>query len=382
MHLRRLSLGIGLVLLLASEIRAAETVLNNFVTEHINVSVAPPAAGHDPAEPVQSFAFQSDREGWVFISAKTSGPGVRVALDLVLPEHAVLIVAQSADKPAETMRLIQEGEHQVHLFMEQPVRVDKLIVRSIPMTLISEISFAIIPNVRSATTGNYRERARSWEWYRRYVVPNVNVIASDTDRGKDEWRPYAEEFRALGRKWLYKVSFDWEVWKQPDAADTYYSQWGRLLEETPFLDGLLMDEFTTSEARAPAFPIFAEVFDRIAANPALQDKKMYIYGMYKPRDWYKPAVESMRRHRYPYMLERSERTSVRAESLVRFAAYGREGGDHEAFGQSPERALPEDPRPDAWASLFSALLQCRLERLGHVPHRAVLSQIRQRRGAT
>ena len=83
MNAKRLLLGSGLVQLLNREAGAGDIALNNFVTEHIDVSVARPAAGHDPAEPVRSFAFQTSREGRVFFFAKAQGPGVRVVLDSI-----------------------------------------------------------------------------------------------------------------------------------------------------------------------------------------------------------------------------------------------------------------------------------------------------------
>ena len=283
--------------------RAEDQILNNFVTEQVNRSLSAPVQIADPDQPVHSIPFETPRDGWIFISLQVGGPGVRATLDSTNPADVMPEFDRELAYPAEAMRYVNKGAHTLHVFMDQPTAIENVSIRSIPLLLMSDLAFAVMSK-QNPDGSHRRERVHPWTFYQEYILPNVNVIASDVDQGNHEWQPYAEEVRAQGKKWVYRLTMDWESWKEPDAVDRYYRQWGEPLENIPYLDGVLLDEWNSNEANKDAYPIFAEVFDRIAAGPGRQGKKVYMYGLSRPRDWYRPGIESLIRNQFPYMLEK------------------------------------------------------------------------------
>jgi len=170
-HSVRVATWICIALLTACNAGAQDVRLNNFVTELVNVSVRATTTGDVGEAPPRTYSFHTDREGWVFISISSPGAGVRALLD---GEH-VIASERLPEKPAEAMRLTYKGEHELRLFVRRAGRDMKLVVRSIPMLQISELSFAILPKERPPS--GYRRVPRyTWDFYKKAVLPNVNVI--------------------------------------------------------------------------------------------------------------------------------------------------------------------------------------------------------------
>ena len=204
MRLRHITPAIALVALSALTLTAASRAdmpgnkrLNNLVIEHVNTTIAAPAADHDATRPVKTVTFQRPREGWVFISVTPSQPSIRVALDSPEPDNAVISSENANNASLETMRFVAKGEHTVRVFMAQPVLVERLIIRSVPAIMLFPVSFAAWEKETSADYG----LKKGWDFLKQHMLRDSNVIAFFN---AEDFQPYIEEWRARGGKALIK----------------------------------------------------------------------------------------------------------------------------------------------------------------------------------
>ena len=99
--------------------------LNNLVSELLVASSISGASNE--------FSFARPRKGWIFVSAACQGQGtVRVTLDSLPPERALIDRDGDGDQVAEAVRYVAAGEHKIRVDCAGEVRVDKLVVKAIP----------------------------------------------------------------------------------------------------------------------------------------------------------------------------------------------------------------------------------------------------------
>src|SRR5262249_12499076 len=84
-----------------------------------------------------SYQFTRSGEGWVFVSATYEGKGkLKILLDPASGGAPVVLHAAENDAGrralAEAVRRVAKGEHTIRVDCEGDVRVDKLVVKSIP----------------------------------------------------------------------------------------------------------------------------------------------------------------------------------------------------------------------------------------------------------
>ena len=78
--------------------------------------------------PRTSYSFSRPRDGWIFFSAECQGSGaVTVVLDDAATADAVINHHAADAKPAEGVRYVKQGEHQVHVACEGAARVERLV---------------------------------------------------------------------------------------------------------------------------------------------------------------------------------------------------------------------------------------------------------------
>src|ERR1700730_1639069 len=105
-----------------------EKKLNNLVSALIDVSSIPKAA--------YSVNFSRSTEGWMFIAAMCKGKGtVTVALD------KASVIQWDSDKPAEAVRYVAKGRHELHVSCDGAIRLEKLAVRAIPELIHCGLGF-------------------------------------------------------------------------------------------------------------------------------------------------------------------------------------------------------------------------------------------------
>ena len=66
---------------------------------------------------MRTFSFRTDRDGWVFISMSGNGLEARAYLDAEPPERSLIAVGKTTTEPAEAMRLLDRGEHQLRVLV-------------------------------------------------------------------------------------------------------------------------------------------------------------------------------------------------------------------------------------------------------------------------
>ena len=330
--MRAACIGIAICLALTTHVRAEEEKaqaapftfeqmpgkrLNNFVIEYVNTTLEPPEKDYLDS-PFKTFEIDHFRNGWLFIRGRARGGVAYVTIDSDNKEDAVLILQ---GKPGETMRYVSKGTHQVKIFTAGAPKIESFILRSIPEIQISELHFAVYKPPLGG-----RKLVRDWEFYRKHVNPNVNVIISDVD-GNREWEPYATEWRSQGGKWLFKTSgginFALLAEKGKQAfEDHYFNEWTRHLRQSPYIDGTAVDEWSSAEV-PEAYVAFANIFDRIAQDPACKGKQMHVYGLCGGRPWFKPGLEAIQRNDFTYLHE--------GYFFLRDTAVPGDDPDHERF---------------------------------------------------
>lgn len=166
-------------------------VLNNFVTELLNMAGRGPADGR--------VEFMNPREGWVWFRA--SGPcAVRLSGEQILSIGV-------GGGTAEAMRLLPAGRHAI----EVTGAPGELMVRAIP---------ALVYNVYPSTPMIQPFGANTWERLGKHMLPNCNMIEGQVF-GTDEHR----EWTSQGKKWLASVQapglMDEKNWPEEKLLDLW-----------------------------------------------------------------------------------------------------------------------------------------------------------------
>ena len=315
--------GLASLLLVCSTVGAADRALNNFVVEHVDTAVAPPRADHSPFQPVETFTFDTPRDGWLFFQLKTGGGGVRVCLYTTDRAEAVLASNGAARRPVEAMRFVGKGTHTVRVYANGEARVERLVVRSIPEILLFPVSFAAW---RKETSSNYGI-PHDWDFFKKHMLMNSNAIAFFN---AEDFGPYIREWKAAGKKALIKKNIPY----YGSTPDQIYENWGLPLEKFPELDGLTIDEFGAGEQHQKLYATWAGVLDRIGQNPLCRGRKAYTFwGSGFPTEKMRTLIEAVQRNNFRwlhegyYMHRRSE--GLEAGQLRYITAWG--GNKFEQF---------------------------------------------------
>ncbi|MBM3497963.1 MAG: LamG domain-containing protein [Armatimonadetes bacterium] len=219
--------------------------LNNLVTELL----ATEEPGRGP------WRFENPRDGWVFVRA--SGSGGTVALQA---GEALLALAEGDEATAEAMRWLPQGPHT----LTSDAELSRLTVRAIPELLFAK--FGANPHVPDF--GPY-----DWPFLQRHVLPNLNTMVGN---GSPEQRPFAEEWKGQGKRWIVECMAYGLGKSEAVTADQAEAFWsGNPGMADPLLDGLIVDEFWSGDM--PQYPGWTEAVQRMNAKEALRGKSYYPY---------------------------------------------------------------------------------------------------------
>jgi hypothetical protein len=216
-------------------------VLNNFVTELLNLK---------RCEPGRAYRFANPRDGWVFISAAAAAAatldGATIALD-----------------SGEAMRYLAAGEHRVAV----SGKAAPLLVRAVPEIIYCK--FPASPHV--AEYGPY-----DWTFLSKYILPHINTIVGAGDEAS---RPDAEQWKARGGKWIVECGLP-GLSAESVTADEAYDYWAKnpgLAD--PLLDGIIIDEFggAISLREFNKYRAWTEAVERLARDGKLRGKSFYPY---------------------------------------------------------------------------------------------------------
>ena len=167
---------------------AGERKRNNLVAELLEVASIGKSGG--------SFAFTRATPGWVFISAECQGKGtIKIVLDKDAANETVLVHEPGGSERDEAMRHVAAGQHHLEVSCDGDVRVERLIVKSIPELIHCGLGFN--PAIKSY--GLY-----DMEFLKKDILPNVttlivpsNIAAADGVNRR--LAPPGEEVRRRGR---------------------------------------------------------------------------------------------------------------------------------------------------------------------------------------
>jgi len=249
----------------------AGLVLNNFVTELLNVA-------EFPGQGTDAFSFELPRTGWVHIRAEATGPGpawIRLGSE---QEPATVLTwpgDASAGPERETMRFLEPGRYRLYAAAEGATRFRRLVVRSVPH---------LIYNPYPTHLPRYANRPKvDWDFLKRHVLPSVNVVSTaGLLRGRPTAPPVEEttEWKRRGGKWFVEATVpNWPPDSDVMTVDEVFRYWTSGELEMGCVDGLGCDEFTIAHLpkQQKKFEVYCEAIRRISQDPAFRGKAVYPY---------------------------------------------------------------------------------------------------------
>jgi hypothetical protein len=231
--------------------------LNNLVTELLWVDKVPAAQG-------ASFTFQNPREGWVFISLRADArEGEKVELihgDRNTGRVWIEITPQQGPT-VETMRLLPEGTHAIHVRATGVKTCGPLVVRAMPETHF----------VRYPQEPRFPEQGKfSWEWLKKNVLSSVNTVAGSPQKGIDA---EIDEWTRSGRKFISYGSLPHDKDLTGARAFEYWHK--NVGFQDPRLAGLIADEF--GGRQHPLYPAWIEGMRMLGEKMKGSGKAFYAY---------------------------------------------------------------------------------------------------------
>jgi hypothetical protein len=252
---------------------AGEKKLNNLVSELLEVSSI--------AMPGGSFTFSRPSAGWIFVSARVQGKGTaRVWLDKAAGGNPLIVRGAPASEPGEAVRYVATGEHRIDVECDGEVVIEKLLVKTIPELMHCGLGFN--PAIKSY--GLY-----DLDFLGKDILPNVTTLIVPQNIKLEP--AFVDDWHRQGKRFVAAVGVN----SQFTTAEEHYQYWTAFLEKTPFLDGIIIDEFIINnpirewlkeitperqrrfdEERAQ-YPIYEAAFRKIRADQRYRDKMVYAY---------------------------------------------------------------------------------------------------------
>jgi hypothetical protein len=229
----------------------------------------------------QSFTFTRSTPGWIWISLTFPSHGeTKVVLDPGPRRDVVLTHHGFIDTPLEAMRYVGKGEHEIRVETDEVGRVDKLVVKAIPELIHCGLGFD--PAIKSF--GHY-----DLEFLKRDILPNVTTLIVP---GNIQLPPSAiEDWHRRGKRFVAEVGVD----ANAKSAEEHVKNWTAPLDKSPFLDGVIVDEFIINNAstrpRSTISPerqkrlqqepdrhrVYEEALRKLRTDPRFKDKMLYAY---------------------------------------------------------------------------------------------------------
>lgn len=239
---------------------------NNVVSDLLEVSSISAAS--------PSYEFARESKGWIFVSAKHSGNGsLKITLDEAAGGDILIDVAAGAAGTAEAMRHVAAGKHQLHVACGGDVRVEKLIIRAIPDLIHCGLGF-------DAAIKSYPKY--DMEFLAKDIVPNITatVVPSNIQLPQD----VIDAWHRSGKKFIAEVGIN----GQAKTSDEHFQYWAGVLDKSPFLDGVIINEFIINRQDSPSNPQrqaraqarhqpYEEAFEKLRAHEKYKDKWLYAY---------------------------------------------------------------------------------------------------------
>jgi hypothetical protein len=250
--------------------------LNNLVAELLSVT---------SEKGKGEWTFTNPRDGWVFISSTARVRGKErlwLTLDEEPREQAVIVHQSGQPETLEAMRYLKAGGHKIRLGKEGRPTLERLIVRAIPELIFCKFQYD--PYVRPH--GPY-----DWGFLKKHILPHVNTIVGS---GADEHRPFVEEWKKQGKRWIVEVPAT--PYFKSQSADEAYRYWTECIGfKNQIYDGIIVDEFFGGDEER-YLAIIASV-RRLHQNEQFKGKVFYpycgsMYGAKLSEEFIKTVMDS------------------------------------------------------------------------------------------
>jgi hypothetical protein len=244
--------------------------LNNLTA--LLLEAAPTRAG-------ETFSFTRPRDGWIFISAATSGGGeAKLALDA--NEQDPILLSGGSGPDHEAMRHVTAGNHVVGAATGSAATIKKITVKAIPDLMYSGLGFN--PHIKSFGTYDLA-------FLQRDVLPNITTLIIPSGLKLDE--SAINGWHRQGKRFLAETGVN----AAAKTADEHAAYWTGFLRNSPFLDGIIIDELIVNQPISEWLPVvsperqarfdkekadyelYSQAFKKIRADSQFDSKTLYVY---------------------------------------------------------------------------------------------------------
>jgi hypothetical protein len=246
---------------------------NNLVAELLDASSIAKARAE--------FKFTRASEGWVFVSATFQGTGTCKGTLLPASSQEPVIAHDSKDgRRVEAVRYVAGGDHRLRVECTGSLRIDRLVVKAIPELIHCGLGFD--PAIKSY--GRY-----DLAFLQKDILPNVTTLIVPHTSALP--RRVIDAWHRQGKRFVAEVGIDGRA----KTADEHFRYWASFLDKSPFLDGIIVNEFivnnpsTRPGARVtPArqvrvdrerqrHRVFEEAIKKLRGDARYKDKSFYAY---------------------------------------------------------------------------------------------------------
>ncbi len=228
---------------------------------------------------LQTFAFTRPTAGWILISSASWHHGNRIVLD---PEGKRDIIVMRRGNPGgriEAMRHVEKGTHQLRVDVAPGGQLDRLVIKAIPELVHCGLGFE--PAIKAF--GHY-----DLAFLKRDVLPNVTTLIVPCNLQLPQ--PAIDDWHRQGKRFVAEVGVD----ANAKTAEEHVKNWTAPLAKSPFLDGVIVDEFIVnnpSTSRSPPSAarqkrlqeerdrhrVYEEAMRKMTADARFKGKMLYAY---------------------------------------------------------------------------------------------------------
>lgn len=237
--------------------------------------------GSNISKPGGAIPFTRPTAGWIHLTASIKGKG-SVTISLDEASSADVLIAHEPDgaELEEAVRYVTKGEHQLRIDCQEGATVERLVVKAIPELIHCGLGF----NSQIKSYGLY-----DMEFLKRDILPNVTTLIVPSNIELPA--AVVEGWHRQGKRFIAEVGIN----GQAKTADDHFRHWTGYLDKTPFLDGILINEFIVNnpstqpgeklsperqqrrEQEQARHLVCEEAFRRIRADERYQNKQVDVY---------------------------------------------------------------------------------------------------------
>ena len=255
----------------AAVLFSGERRLNNLASDLLEVASISKSG--------ESFAFTRATDGWVFISSTCQGTA-SVILKQESGGDPVIVHNPQGGPRREAVRYVTKGRHTLQVEGQGEIHVDKLTVKAIPELIHCGLGFN--PEIKSY--GPY-----DLDFLKTDILPNVTTLIVPSNIKLSE--AAVDDWHRQGKRFVAEVGIN----SQGKTAEDHFKYWSGFYEQTPFLDGIIVNEFIVNrpvtewvqtmtperlarmEQERQQYEVYGETIKRMRADERLKNKMLYAY---------------------------------------------------------------------------------------------------------